>query len=76
MEQEPQEGGYSREAFEAIEKEISEIKEQMVRYPEDPSWQENLDQAEVRREQLLNMAHEEALEENERRNQQEELSLE
>jgi hypothetical protein len=75
MEQQ-QEDGYSREAFEAIEREIAEIQEQQARFPDDPSWQETLEQAEERRDQLLNMAHEEALEENERRDRQGVLPLE
>lgn len=75
MEQESQGPGYSREAFEDVEARLAEAKEQKKRYPEDPSWDEDIENLEKERERLLDMAHEEALEENERRDRQGELPL-
>lgn len=75
MEQEPQEVGYSREAFEAVEQQLKEAMAQKERFPDDPSYDEDIEGLSVERQRLLDLAHEEALEENTQRDTQGELPL-
>ncbi len=67
---------YSREVFEKIEEELREMKEKRSQHPDDPSWDEDIEALEAKRERLLDLAHEEALDENGRRDRQGELPLE
>ena len=75
MENSPQEE-YSREAFEALEKDIADLEALAKHYSDDEDLRETLHEKKDKLAKLLDEAHAEALIENEQRDRQGTLPLE